>query len=280
MIFIVLGFVLRLFLEENSFFLTRIGISFLWIFVAGPFAILTFIELSIGGFIADSIRGNKEFITKEDELVNKSLSSSKIAMFEKEYQQMLEENRTKVYATNQDKGLAYEKLVGKYFEMKSFSVEYRGIELGVKDGGIDLVLFDKKNMEYTLVQCKNYSHENSINHQNIKEFYGNSMIFKNNNPDMKISDYLYVIPDNKVLDKSAKFFIQDKSLNHHIEYKEIPFKKIDNQAGESREASEGISVKVENHTTREINKSNIDLETVTKPLSKKDRAALMKALSE
>ena len=45
----------------------------------------------------------------------------------------------------------YERYIGYLYEQKGYKVEYRGIELGLKDGGIDLV--SKKKGEVLLVQC-------------------------------------------------------------------------------------------------------------------------------
>ena len=55
-VFILIGVVIGFVVEIEKAFPIVIGISFLWIFVAGPFAIATFIELSIGVVIAQAIR--------------------------------------------------------------------------------------------------------------------------------------------------------------------------------------------------------------------------------
>ena len=65
----------------------------------------------------------------------------------------------------------FEKKVGAVYEEKGYIVEYRGLELGLKDGGIDLIA--KKDNKIILIQCKFWKKEDSITHKMVKEFYGN-----------------------------------------------------------------------------------------------------------
>ncbi len=46
----------------------------------------------------------------------------------------------------------FEKYVGKKYEDNGYEVEYRGLNLGFLDGGIDLIT--KKNDKVFLIQCK------------------------------------------------------------------------------------------------------------------------------
>lgn len=64
----------------------------------------------------------------------------------------------------------FEKEVGNYYEFQGYTVEYRGLELGLKDGGIDLIA--TKPDELVLIQCKYWKKENSITQKMVKEFYG------------------------------------------------------------------------------------------------------------
>lgn len=73
----------------------------------------------------------------------------------------------------------FEKYVGKYFEDDGYEVEYRGINLGFLDGGIDLIA--KKNNKIFLIQCKYWKKKDSITHNMVKEFYGNCNFYIDNN---------------------------------------------------------------------------------------------------
>ncbi|MDY0179804.1 restriction endonuclease [Aliarcobacter skirrowii] len=88
----------------------------------------------------------------------------------------LEKNLPKVYSKEEIENMKkfgddFEIEVGKYFENAGFDVEYRGLELGVLDGGIDLIA--KKDKTIFLIQCKYWKKKDSITHNMIKEFYGN-----------------------------------------------------------------------------------------------------------
>lgn len=88
----------------------------------------------------------------------------------------LEKKLPKVYSKEEIENMKkagdnFEIEVGKYFENAGFSVEYRGLELGVLDGGIDLIA--KKDKTIFLIQCKYWKKKDSITHNMIKEFYGN-----------------------------------------------------------------------------------------------------------
>lgn len=72
-------------------------------------------------------------------------------------------------------GKMYERYIGYLFEQKGYKVEYRGIELGLKDGGIDLVC--KKKGEVLLVQCKNWKQESTIYEKHICQLYGASRFY-------------------------------------------------------------------------------------------------------
>lgn len=72
-------------------------------------------------------------------------------------------------------GKMYERYIGYLYEQKGYKVEYRGIELGLKDGGIDLVC--KKKGEVLLVQCKNWKQESTIYEKHICQLYGASRFY-------------------------------------------------------------------------------------------------------
>lgn len=73
----------------------------------------------------------------------------------------------------------FEKYVGKKYEDNGYEVEYRGLNLGFLDGGIDLIA--KKNDKVFLIQCKYWKKKDSITHNMVKEFYGNCNFYIDNN---------------------------------------------------------------------------------------------------
>ena len=86
------------------------------------------------------------------------------------------------YKENIAKGKAYEKYIGKHIEIKGFEVDYRGLRLGIKDGGIDLVAI--KGDTYILIQCKNWSKQ-SIKQKDIRVFIGDYYNYIEEHPELK-----------------------------------------------------------------------------------------------
>lgn len=72
-------------------------------------------------------------------------------------------------------GKMYERYIGYVYEKRGYKVEYRGIELGLKDGGIDLIC--RKGNEILLVQCKNWKQESTIYEKHICQLYGASRFY-------------------------------------------------------------------------------------------------------
>ncbi|MDR2904750.1 MAG: restriction endonuclease [Helicobacteraceae bacterium] len=69
---------------------------------------------------------------------------------------------------NKEKGERYEKERGAELEARGYTVEYRGIEKGFNDGGIDLIA--RKSDEIMLVQCKNWTNIQA-DQKDIKHFF-------------------------------------------------------------------------------------------------------------
>ena len=125
------------------------------------------------------------------------------------------------YREKKQKGDAYEAFVAEYFREQGFTVAEHGQMNGRNDKGIDLIL--KKDMEITLVQCKNWS-ENTrykINHEKVKAFVGDTAFYLEDNP--MYANYtlkrLYVVA-NRVLDRSAINYI--KANSGKIRYLHLP----------------------------------------------------------
>ena len=72
-------------------------------------------------------------------------------------------------------GKMYERYIGYIYEKDGYEVEYRGIEKGLKDGGIDLVC--RKKGETKLIQCKCWNQESTIYEKHICQLYGASIFY-------------------------------------------------------------------------------------------------------
>ena len=62
--------------------------------------------------------------------------------------------------TLREKGIAFERFIGRLYEENSYEVYYNGIQKGAKDEGIDLICryYQRKILRYTiLIQCKNFT---------------------------------------------------------------------------------------------------------------------------
>jgi uncharacterized protein (DUF3820 family)/Holliday junction resolvase-like predicted endonuclease len=105
----------------------------------------------------------------------------------------------------------FEKKVGAIYEEKGYTVEYRGLELGLKDGGIDLIA--KKDDKIILIQCKFWKKEDSITHKMVKEFYGNCNFYIDKQKlDRKNTICLYAVPSHKSISKkdgTYKIFVDN-----------------------------------------------------------------------
>ena len=118
----------------------------------------------------------------------------------------------KYYKTKQQIGQEYEKRVGKYYENKGYKVTYRGIELGLSDGGIDLIA--RNNYKILLIQCKYWKEKESITHNMVKEFFGNcSFYIDNNNIEKSKTTSIYIVPDHRVISRAAYYVFKDNYAN-------------------------------------------------------------------
>ncbi len=92
--------------------------------------------------------------------------------------------KPKVYTEDEKAGMKkygdeFEKLVGKSYEQNGYEVEYRGLELGYNDQGIDLIA--KKYGKTVLIQCKYWKKPKSISQAMVKEFYGSCNFYIDSN---------------------------------------------------------------------------------------------------
>ena len=107
-------------------------------------------------------------------------------------------------------GKMYERYVGYLYEQKGFKVEYRGIEMGLKDGGIDLIC--RKNGEILLVQCKNWNMESTIYEKHICQLYGASRFYDKDSIQMEYSGSLFA---DAVWDRVTPVFVSTTKLDNH-----------------------------------------------------------------
>ena len=113
----------------------------------------------------------------------------------------------------------YEKRVGKDYEKNGYKVDYRGLRMGLKDGGIDLIA--TKGEEIIFIQCKFWTRWDSITHAMVKEFYGNCHFYLGHHPPSQEKKILcvYAIPNKKSLSMAAYFVFKDNF--RRCRYKEI-----------------------------------------------------------
>ena len=120
---------------------------------------------------------------------------------------------------NEKKGKDFELYVGKEYETLGYTVSYNGIGRKRKDGGIDIIA--KNYQEILLIQCKNWKSK-KITHKELKEFIANCMIYKEKylkNEKRNIKN-IY-ITSNDILEKSAKYFINENK--NIIQYETIKY---------------------------------------------------------
>lgn len=117
-------------------------------------------------------------------------------------------------------GDAYEKSVGLEYENEGYDVEYRGLNYGRKDGGIDLIA--RKDNEIILIQCK-YWKKKEITHNMVKEFYGNCHFYMDKHYIKENVSCVYAIPGYESLSAAAEFIFKENFVK--LRYKIIKMNK-------------------------------------------------------
>lgn len=125
----------------------------------------------------------------------------------------------------------YEKQVGKLFENNGYRVFYRGLKLGLKDGGIDLQAY--KDNEIVLIQCKN--HKNNITADLLKKFLNDCYCYEQNNKKfLSHKNIKRAFYSNSQLDYQARIFLNNNTdkllfqrvISHKIKRKRTTNDKI------------------------------------------------------
>eukprot|EP01022_Parablepharisma_sp_SALTPOND_P008949 TRINITY_DN137397_c0_g1_i1.p2 TRINITY_DN137397_c0_g1~~TRINITY_DN137397_c0_g1_i1.p2 ORF type:complete len:381 (-),score=5.39 TRINITY_DN137397_c0_g1_i1:402-1469(-) len=135
----------------------------------------------------------------------------------------LYEKNTKKEKRNIRAGLEYERFIGEKYEKEGYSVVYHGVEKGLSDQGIDIVA--ENDDRICLVQCKNWldSNQYRIKHKDIRAFIGDCYIYiRENNITKKVSMH-FIVSDEKILDKGAKFLLENRNI---VKYKIVPFENV------------------------------------------------------
>lgn len=125
-------------------------------------------------------------------------------------------------AINTKKGSEYELFIGKKYEGLGKKVIYNGIEKGLLDNGIDLIVEDENAI--TLIQCKNWSSlgNRKINNKELRAFLGDGYRFKIESKTEKKLLFHFIISDENLLTDCGKRYLKDVDL---IKYKIVPFEE-------------------------------------------------------
>lgn len=86
-------------------------------------------------------------------------------------------------------GRMYERFVGYLYEKEGYDVEYVGIFKGYEDLGRDLIC--KKDNEFVIIQCKNWSQFKTIYEKHIFQFFGTVFQYKDENPSKNVKAVFY-----------------------------------------------------------------------------------------
>ena len=107
-------------------------------------------------------------------------------------------------------GKMYERYIGYLYESKGYDVQYRGIEMGLKDGGIDLIC--RKKGEILLVQCKNWKLDSTIYEKHICQLYGASKFYDKDQLQKEYSEGLFADID---WETATPVFVATTKLDEH-----------------------------------------------------------------
>lgn len=115
-----------------------------------------------------------------------------------------------------EKGKEYEKQVGIHYENLGYKVDYRGLKLGRKDGGIDLIA--EKDDETILIQCKNWTGKIQIKKINAEKFHSNCITYlQNAKYEHENIKCVMVIPAKESLNYGAEIFFRLNSPKYRYE---------------------------------------------------------------
>ena len=152
-----------------------------------------------------------EYTDDDDERVRFFLSAPEYqSLSESERNQRALDNYLRRSHTKAHIGKMYERYVGYIYEAQGYDVDYRGIEMGLKDGGIDLIC--RKNGEILLVQCKNWKLESTIYEKHICQLFGASKFYDKSHIQQEYSDGLFADIE---WDRVTPVFVATTKLDEH-----------------------------------------------------------------
>lgn len=156
-----------------------------------------------------------ELIEDDEERINYFLSPSDYnSLSESERNQKALDNYLKRKHTKAHVGKMYERYIGYLYEIDGYNVTYRGIEMGLKDGGIDLIC--RKKDEILLVQCKNWTLDSTIYEKHICQLYGASKFYDKDQLQEEYKDTLFTLFDYD-FENATPVFVTTTKLDEHAE---------------------------------------------------------------
>ena len=161
----------------------------------------------------DDSSANEDFEELEDDedRVKAFLSRSEyLTLSETERNQRALDNYLRKNHSKSHIGKMYERYIGYLYERKGYKVTYRGIEMGLEDGGIDLIC--SKKGEILLVQCKNWSLDSTIYEKHICQLYGASRFYDKTTIQLEYSNSLFADVE---WDRATPVFISTTKLDEH-----------------------------------------------------------------
>lgn len=151
-----------------------------------------------------------EYLDDDEDRIKVFLSSSDLSLSETERNQKALENYLHKKHSKSHIGKMYERYVGYLYEKDGYSVEYRGIKMGLKDGGIDLIC--RKRGEILLVQCKNWKQESIIYEKHICQLYGASRFYDKDYIQEEFCDTLFAETE---WERVTPVFVTTTQLDEH-----------------------------------------------------------------
>ncbi len=152
---------------------------------------------------------NNGWLTEEEWNSLSSLEKNELAF----------ERYKKRHKTKSQIGRDFEMYVGNIYEKGGYSVEYHGIENGLKDKGIDLIA--KKGNKTLIIQCKYWSTYKTIHENHLCQLYGTTIMYQLEHPTEKTFP---VFICHNTLSDVAKIFAEKLNIevSENIDLGEYP----------------------------------------------------------
>jgi len=116
------------------------------------------------------------------------------------------------------KGNSFEHDCVNVLEDLDFDVDWRGLDLGFNDGGIDIVATKDNNM--FLLQCKNWKESSEVTDKHLRVFYGDVNVYREENNLSEYIVYPVFITKHYQLAYNGKMWIKNKNVTY-FDFKEF-----------------------------------------------------------